>query len=292
MPLHSMTAFARETETESDTGHNALVVELRSVNHRYLDCHFKTPDSLRALEPKLREALAKTLGRGKVDCFIRASEGSSDRSLSLDEVRLKEVLSSLARIRETSPEVTAPSSLEVLQFPGVCKSGDGNDDAMLQKQAFNVFSRALAKLNESREREGAQLATFLEQRLAAIKAEVTSLRKETPALRGRQEARLRKRLADLDEPTDPGRIEQELVLLLQKSDVDEELDRLAAHIEEVERILAKGGPCGRRLDFLMQELNREANTLSSKATATTTTQSAVELKVLIEQMREQVQNIE
>ena len=165
-------------------------------------------------------------------------------------------------------------------------------DLQDQAAALELFETALGTLSESRAREGAQLAEFLRRRLDAINTEVASVREELPALRERQEERLRKRLAEIDHPVDEGRIEQELVILLQKADVDEELDRLGAHVEEVERILAKGGPCGRRLDFLMQELNREANTLSSKAVAASTTQSAVELKVLIEQMREQVQNIE
>jgi uncharacterized protein (TIGR00255 family) len=155
-----------------------------------------------------------------------------------------------------------------------------------------LFATALQSLQANRAREGAQLAEFLCQRLSGITAEVLALRKGMPALRERQEERLRRRLDELEQPVDENRLEQELVLLLQKSDVDEELDRLEAHVEEVRRVLRKGGPCGRRLDFLMQELNREANTLSSKATVASTTQSAVELKVLIEQMREQVQNIE
>lgn len=287
MGLHSMTAFARET----DAGPMALVVELRSVNHRYLDCHFKIPDSLRALEPRLREALGKVLGRGKVDCFIRVADEDSSGGLALDSTRLREVLDALLVVGEAAPQLTAPSSLAVLQFPGVC-GAPASDEDQLQQQAFTLFERALGTLSESRQREGAQLSAFLLQRLAGVKEEVLRLREELPALRERQGTRLRRRLEELDQPVDEGRLEQELVMALQKSDVDEELDRLEAHVEEVERVLAKGGPCGRRLDFLMQELNREANTLSSKATASSTTQSAVELKVLIEQMREQVQNIE
>ena len=155
-----------------------------------------------------------------------------------------------------------------------------------------MFLRTLNTLRETRAREGAQLEDLLRQRLAGISTEVDRVRASLPMLRTRQEERLRKRLDDLDLPVDEGRLEQELVLLLQKSDVDEELDRLEAHVREVSRVLDEGGPCGRRLDFLLQELNREANTLSSKSTASATTQSAVELKVLIEQMREQVQNIE
>jgi uncharacterized protein (TIGR00255 family) len=194
-------------------------------------------------------------------------------------------------VLEAIPEAEEPDTLALLQFPGVCV-GDASDESTLQATAMALFATALQSLQANRAREGAQLAEFLNQRLSGITAEVLALRKGMPALRERQEERLRRRLDELEQPVDENRLEQELVLLLQKSDVDEELDRLEAHVEEVRRVLRKGGPCGRRLDFLMQELNREANTLSSKATVASTTQSAVELKVLIEQMREQVQNIE
>jgi uncharacterized protein (TIGR00255 family) len=282
-----MTAFAREASSSGPT----LIVELRSVNHRYLDCHFKLPDSLRLLEAKLREALANTLKRGKVDCHIRMASESSEASLEIDQTRLAAVLAALADISQTAPGLPAPDALAVLQFPGVCE-GEAKDEASLQAAALLLFETSLATLQEGRAREGEQLAAFIRHRLAGINGEVAQLREALPALQAHQQERLRKRLEELELPLDEGRIEQELVMMLHKADVDEELDRLAAHCAEVERVLDKGGPCGRRLDFLMQELNREANTLSSKATASSTTQSAVELKVLIEQMREQVQNIE
>lgn len=287
MTIHSMTAFARETDPEQ----GAITVELRSVNHRYLDCHFKIPDDLRVLEPRLREALTQTLGRGKVDCQIRLVADVQRGNLAIDRERLTTVLGALDEIRRDAPELAAPDALAVLGFPGVC-DGATSDESALQASALALFRKALDTLQESRSREGAQLEDLIERRLEAIDVEVERVREELPELRNRQEERLRKRLGELEQPVDEGRLEQELVLLLQKSDVDEELDRLNAHVAEVRRVLAKGGPCGRRLDFLMQELNREANTLSSKATASSTTQSAVELKVLIEQMREQIQNIE
>jgi uncharacterized protein (TIGR00255 family) len=287
MSLHSMTAFARE----SASGPDAVIVELRSVNHRYLDCHFKLPDSLRALEPKLRDALAKSLKRGKVDCQIRIVDEADRQSLTIDEDRLKAVLGTLRQLQNAAPHLAQPDALAVLQFPGVCE-GRADKENSLQASALEAFNQALKTLQESRAREGAQLAQHLQRRIAAVQDEVTRVRSELPALRERQQERLRRRLDELEQPVDPGRLEQELVLILQKSDVDEELDRLEAHVAEVTRILGEGGPCGRRLDFLMQELNREANTLSSKSTAGSTTQSAVELKVLIEQMREQIQNIE
>ncbi|MFT7287078.1 MAG: hypothetical protein ACI87W_001188 [Halieaceae bacterium] len=287
MKLHSMTAFARE----SSSGADSLTVELRSVNHRYLDCHFKLPDTLRALEPQLREALKAKLRRGKVDCQIRLQNGEGERAIAIDEPQLSAVLAALDVIRAAAPTLAAPDTLAVLQFPGV-SGGRGGDEAQLQRLAMDCVHRALDNLQECRAREGAQLSEFLRQRLEEINRAVQSLRGELPELRQRQQDRLRKRLEELDTPADEGRLEQEMVFLAQKADVDEELDRLQTHVEEIERILDQGGPCGRRLDFLMQELNREANTLSAKATASSTTQSAVELKVLIEQMREQVQNIE
>jgi uncharacterized protein (TIGR00255 family) len=287
MTLHSMTAFAREA-TQAPV---AISIELRSVNHRYLDCHFKLPDSLRALEPKFRDGLASALRRGKIDCQIKVALNQAGTSLDIDGDRLRALARALDTVLEAIPEAEEPDTLALLQFPGVCV-GDASDESTLQATAMELFATALQSLQANRAREGAQLAEFLCQRLSGITAEVLALRKGMPALRERQEERLRRRLDELEQPVDENRLEQELVLLLQKSDVDEELDRLEAHVEEVRRVLRKGGPCGRRLDFLMQELNREANTLSSKATVASTTQSAVELKVLIEQMREQVQNIE
>ncbi|MFK8043673.1 YicC/YloC family endoribonuclease [Congregibacter sp.] len=287
MTLHSMTAFAREA-TPSPV---ALIVELRSVNHRYLDLHFKLPDSLRALEPKLRDALAKGLKRGKVDCQIRVIDNDSTNTLEINKERLSAVLEALNSVSALSDKIAPTDALALLQFPGVC-TAERTDESRVQSAAWALFETAIDALQENRVREGQQLEVFLRRRLEGIGDEVATLREALPALRSRQEERLRRRLEELEQPVDEGRIEQELVMLLQKADVDEELDRLEAHIEETTRILDKGGPCGRRLDFLMQELNREANTLSSKATTSSTTQSAVELKVLIEQMREQVQNIE
>ena len=287
MTLHSMTAFAREA-TPSPV---ALIVELRSVNHRYLDLHFKLPDSLRALEPKLRDALAKGLKRGKVDCQIRVIDNDSTNTLEINNQRLSAVLEAMNSVSALSDKIAPTDALALLQFPGVC-TAERTDESSVQSAAWALFETAIKALKENRVREGQQLEVFLRRRLEGIGDEVATLREALPALRSRQEERLRRRLEELEQPLDEGRIEQELVMLLQKADVDEELDRLEAHIEETTRILDKGGPCGRRLDFLMQELNREANTLSSKATTSSTTQSAVELKVLIEQMREQVQNIE
>jgi uncharacterized protein (TIGR00255 family) len=287
MSIHSMTAFARES---SGSPFN-VVIELRSVNQRYLDLHFRLPDTLRALEPRLRERLGDVLGRGKVDCQLRIGGEGGAELPGIDRQRLTQLLALLGEVQAALPAARAPDALSLLQFPGICDTQRVDSDE-LQAAAMACFERTLQSLIATRAREGEQLEGFLRQRLDAVSAVNAALRSGLPELRQRQEDRLRRRLLEFGADLDQGRLEQELVYLLQKSDVDEELDRLDAHLRETRRVLDQGGPCGRRLDFLMQEFNREANTLSSKSTASSTTQSAVELKVLIEQMREQVQNIE
>ncbi|WP_220463689.1 YicC/YloC family endoribonuclease [Sediminihaliea albiluteola] len=285
-----MTAFARESMS-TDMG--TLTVEIRTVNHRYLDCNFKLPDSLRSLESGFREQASKALARGKLDCFVRLqSQGvTASSALNIDSARLQQVLSAAQQIAELSPESQALNPLEVLAFPGVCTSPEDSEKA-LQQSATALFKQALDSLRENRAREGEKLEQMILERLEQVASELAQLRQQLPQLMEQQRQRVIKRIQDLEVDIDQGRLEQELVFMAQKADVDEELDRLDAHIAEVRHSLNKGGPCGRRLDFLMQEFNREANTLSSKSTAISTTQSAVELKVLIEQMREQVQNIE
>ena len=284
-----MTAFARESVA---TEKSVLTVELRSVNHRYLDCTFKLPDALKPLEPRLRESATRTLARGKLDCQVRIQGGAEGScSLVLNTARLEQLLAAAQEISTKLPEAQPLNPLEVLQFPGICRAEDTSPEEVFEQVAA-LFNQAIHSLAETREREGAKLADMILDRLERVAAEVTSTRAQLPALMKLQRDRVNNRIAELDIAADEGRLEQELAMLAQKADVDEELDRLEAHIGEVKRILAKGGPCGRRLDFLMQELNREANTLSSKSVATSTTQNAVELKVLIEQMREQIQNIE
>ncbi|TXS93790.1 YicC family protein [Parahaliea maris] len=293
--IHSMTAFARESlATEQGT----LTLELRTVNHRYLDCHFKLPDSLRVLEANFREQAAKGLARGKLDCLLRLQQQGTAAvgPLVVDEERLEEVLTAAALVGDRMAAGKLPGAqlldpLQVLQFPGVCAAAESGEEA-LQAAAAKLFSEALTTLRDNRAREGEKLANLILERLDLVEAEVARTREHLPALLQQQRERVIARIEDLDLDTDQSRLEQELVYMAQKADVDEELDRLDTHIGEVRRTLKKGGPCGRRLDFLMQEFNREANTLSSKATASSTTASAVELKVLIEQMREQIQNIE
>jgi uncharacterized protein (TIGR00255 family) len=287
--IHSMTAFARES---ASTEHGTLTVELRSVNHRYLDCSFKLPDVLRPLEPQLRERASAALARGKLDCLMRVqSHTGRGGDWHVDEQQLERLLTAAGSIESQLQDCRPLSALEVLQFPGICSSEDQSEEA-LQKTASDLFARALDDLRSARQREGEKLARMVRDRLVQVEREVASTRKALPSLLQQQRERLVARIEELGVEVDQGRLEQELVYMVQKADVDEELDRLEAHIGEVRRTLEKGGPCGRRLDFLMQEFNREANTLSSKSNSTDTTQSAVELKVLIEQMREQIQNIE
>lgn len=286
--INSMTAFAR-SEDMGEAG--SVIVELRSVNHRYLDSHFKLPDELRALEPRLREALAGHLNRGKIDCFIKVQEASAAAALGLNDALLARVLDASALVAARLGHSAPVDPLAVLQYPGVVQTATvGSETA--QASALQAFNAALAALVATRAKEGGQLAGLLRQRLDAILIETGRVRAQLPLLQIRLRERLQQRLNTLDIEVDSGRLEQELAYLAQKSDVDEELDRLETHVAAVRQALDTGGPCGRRLDFLMQELNREANTLSSKSTDADLTASAVELKVLIEQMREQVQNIE
>ncbi len=287
--IFSMTAFARESAA---TNHGVLTVELRSVNHRYLDCYFKLPDALRTLESRLREQAGETLSRGKLDCLVRVQNSTSDSSeYQVNTAKLEELLAAAQGVSEKLPAAAPYTALDVLQFPGVYGPPEQSEEA-LQEQAQALFQTALGILKENREREGEKLATLVLDRLQQVETQVTATRELMPQLMQQQRERITQRIAELDMDVDQNRLEQELVYLAQKADVDEELDRLDAHIGEVRRTLKKGGTCGRRLDFLMQELNREANTLSSKSFSANTTQNAVELKVLIEQMREQIQNIE
>ena len=287
--INSMTAFARG---EKAGAAGTVVAELRSVNHRYLDSHFKLPDALRALEPRLREALTKQLNRGKVDCSIKVQDESAEAAaLVLDEPMLTRLLDASAIVAARLGQSAPMDPLTVLQFPGVMRPPVADSDA-LQTGALQAFDAALASLVATRAAEGRQLVRLLAQRLDAILVETKRVRHQLPLLQSGLRTRLLQRLDALGIDVDSGRLEQELVYLAQKSDVEEELDRLETHVNAVRQVLEAGGPSGRRLDFLMQELNREANTLSSKSTDASLTASTVELKVLIEQMREQVQNIE
>lgn len=284
--IRSMTAYA-SAEVAIPTG--TLTCELRAVNHRYLELSPRLPDELRSHESALRERIAGRLSRGKVDVIVRRGE-SRGESLQVDGGMVGR-LSELALDMEARfPRMTIEFT-ELLRFPGVLQHAEIDQETQ-QALLLDVLDRALDALAATREREGAKLGDMLRERLDTIERIVADVRGWMPQIRVALRARLESRLADLKQPVDPGRLEQELVLQVTRSDVDEELDRLSTHIAETRRVLGLKEPVGRRLDFLMQEFNREANTLGSKSVDARTTNAAVELKVLIEQMREQVQNIE
>ncbi len=285
--IRSMTAFAT-LERAFEGG--ALVAELRAVNHRFLELGLRLPEELRALEPALRERIASRIGRGKLDFALRLRAGESDGELKPNP-RVVAQLSELAldfgaRFPGLHTELGA-----LLQFPGVLQNKAFDAD-VLQAEALALLDALLDQFVAAREREGAKLAAVINDRVDAIAARAAEARELMPQIRAGQRQKLETRLADLSQPADPGRLEQELVLWLQKLDVDEELDRLDSHVKEIRRVLKQSEPVGRRLDFLLQEFNREANTFGSKSVDVRTTNLAVELKVLIDQVREQVQNIE
>lgn len=286
--VQSMTAFAR---VEQNGDYGTLSWELRSVNHRYLEPHLRLPDTLREVEGTVREALRNGLSRGKVECTLKLTESASEQSLHVNQERAQQLIQAAEQISQLIAQPAALNPLEVLAWPGVL-STQSVDSQAINSAAIELFRSALTQLKESRGREGADLARLISERLDAIQNEVLVLRDLVPQMLELQRQKILTRCQEMQIELDPQRLEQELVILAQKSDVAEELDRLATHITEVHRVLKAGGAIGRRLDFLMQELNREANTLGSKAIDTRSTQAAVNIKVLIEQMREQVQNIE
>jgi uncharacterized protein (TIGR00255 family) len=287
--IASMTGFARR-EISGPWG--TLVCELRSVNHRFLEAGFRLPDELRATEAELRARLARQLRRGKVDCTLqfRRLHGAAG-PLEIDAAALERLLAAVVVVTRSLREPATVSALDVLRWPGVVREDSANSEELLAA-AFTVFAATLEELSAARAREGARLGEVLEQRCTGLEALVADVRARLPEVQAHVRARLETRLAELTTSVDLGRLEQELALLLQRLDVEEELDRLRGHVEEVRRVIGGSEPAGRRLDFLMQELNREANTLSSKSQDLETTRAAVDMKVLIEQMREQVQNAE
>jgi uncharacterized protein (TIGR00255 family) len=287
--IASMTGFARR---EASGPWGTLVCELRSVNHRFLECSFRLPDEVRATEPELRQVAAKELRRGKVDCTVtfRATHGA-EMALDIDPQALERVLSRLRELSAALPGSHTVNLMDVLRWPGVVREDNtGSDEVVAAARA--LFAEAVADLGAARGREGVRLRELIEQRCTNLEGFVAVVRTRLPEVQARVRERLDTRLAELKAQVDQDRLEQELAILLQRLDVDEELDRLTGHIAEIRRIIGANEPAGRRLDFLMQELNREANTLSSKSQDLETTRAAVEMKVTIEQMREQVQNIE
>ena len=285
----SMTAFARR---EGETPWGVLTWELRTVNHRYLEISPRLPEEFRVLESAVRERINRALQRGKVDCQLRfqsLTQQSADFSLN------KELIARLAAAAaEVDGQLQRPAplnALEILRWPGVIQAPQPDHEQMAA-MALSILDEALAELQAIRAQEGAKLQDLILQRCQGVAEQAEIATQRLPEVRVRLREKLVSRLADLKGELDPVRLEQEMTLLAQRLDVEEELDRLKVHLEEVKRVLDKAGPAGRRLDFLMQELHREANTLGSKSGDVETSRASMEMKVLIEQMREQVQNIE
>ncbi len=285
---HSMTGFARSSVT---TGGVTITVELRSVNNRFLDLHIRCPDSLRQFEHGWRKKISDRVHRGKLELQIKLDDKASFGMADIDLAALSDLMRQLDQISKNIPDSTPPDTLSLLSVPGVLSSPPA-DELLLEQCANQALDDALSSLALTRQEEGEKMASVVLSRVAAMGELLGALKKNLPTLKEHQQQRLLDRLAQIGVEPDAKRLEEELVYSAQKADVDEELDRLEAHLEAITKALRGSAPCGRRLDFLMQELNREANTLSSKATALSTTEIAVEFKVLIEQMREQIQNIE
>ena len=285
----SMTSFARR---ERDTRFGALRWELRSVNHRYLDVSLRLPEELRGLESAMRERIGARLKRGKVEAGLRFQPlDTQSGNLTIDHGTVKQLA---AAIHEVTIHISNPapvSLFEVLRWPGVMQQQE-IDLEPLHEEAMALLEEALDEMVDNRRREGDKLKALILQRCDTIDGLVVKMNAHLPLLREQLGRKLAERLAELKGELDPGRLEQEIVIQAQKMDVDEELDRLTAHVSEVRHVMEWDEPVGRRLDFLMQELNREANTLGSKSNDTEVTRVSVDLKVLIEQIREQVQNIE
>ena len=287
--VHSMTAFSRQ-QLEREWG--SLTWEIRSVNHRYLEPSVRLPENFRSLENPIRKQLRDKLYRGKIECLLRF------RTVEANQIDWQLNLDLISQLTKANLEINNNiggdyklSSLDILKWPGVI-SDQSIDEEIFNKEAMGLFEKALDDLMVVREREGASLRDAILKRIASIQRIIDSIQAKMPSIILKQKENLLNKLEDIKAEFEPTRLEQEITLLAQKADVDEELDRLNSHLQEAKRVLDSGGQIGRRLDFLMQELNREANTLSSKSIVVETTQSAVELKVLIEQMREQIQNIE
>ncbi|MFP5441866.1 MAG: YicC/YloC family endoribonuclease [Gammaproteobacteria bacterium] len=287
--IRSMTAFSRR---EARIDGATLGWELRSVNHRYLEPGLRLPDNLRDLEPQVREALRKRLSRGKIECTLRITgveDGTTD--VAVNEPALAAVMQAVNRVAQLSKQPVAINPVDVLRWPGVTAAQEVDSEA-LGRHAWKLFEETLGDFIAAREREGVELAALINQRLDAILRESERVRAALPQIIDAQRQKLRMRVEEVVASPDRERLEQEIAILAGRIDVAEELDRLMTHVAEVRRCLKEGGSVGRKLDFLMQELNREANTLGSKSISADTTQASVEIKVLIEQMREQVQNIE
>lgn len=286
--VNSMTAYARK---EQDTAVGRLSCEIRTVNHRYLDLSLRLPEDMRSLEPLLRELISSRVNRGKVEVSIRSlgQGGPSTHGLRLNEKLLSQIQQCGGKLAQSN--FTEPSWLDILRWPGMLEDEKFDEDA-LKTALTSIVDDSLNDLVAARRREGAKLVLVLQERLKSMESVVKKVQALLPEILQAQREKLWSRLAEIKGEVDQNRLEQEVLYLAQRMDVDEELQRLLVHMDEIRKTLQRGEPIGRRLDFLMQELNREANTLSSKSVHAASSNAAVELKVFIEQMREQVQNIE
>jgi len=287
--IYSMTGFA---SLEREIANGVLVVELRSVNHRYLELQMKLDDSLRSVEPQVRELITAKLGRGKVECRMSLMKKSSAaKSAELDSAALQQLAQMSSIVKQQFPDSQSLSVADILRWPGVIAS-DATNNESLADDVKAALDQVLQDMSDSRAREGAKMRALILERLAEMEALVAQVKTLMPLQIKAYQERLTTKFHEIIKGVDEERVRQELVLFAQRVDVDEELTRLTAHISEVRRILDADAPAGKRLDFLMQELNREANTLGSKSISTESSQVSMGLKILIEQMREQIQNIE
>ncbi|AVV84164.1 YicC/YloC family endoribonuclease [Shewanella putrefaciens] len=286
--IQSMTAYAR-IEHKAQWGTASR--EIRSVNQRYLETYLRLPEQFRSFEPVLRDRLRKRLSRGKVEVNLRYElADNSNNELQLNQALAKQLLDAATWLKQEAGQGDV-NLTDILRWPGVLASGEQDMDA-IGADLMTAFDSAIDQFIEARGREGEAIKDMLLSRLDGVSEQIAVVREHMPTVMQYQREKLTNRLAEIKGELDPARIEQEMVLLAQKQDVAEEMDRLEAHVVEARRILKKGGSEGRRLDFMMQEFNRESNTLASKSISTEITSAAVELKVLIEQMREQIQNVE
>ena len=287
--IRSMTGYAR---AEAQASWGRISWELRSVNHRYLDLQFKLPEEFRVLENEMRAQASAKVGRGKVEAGLRyVREAAGGNAIQLDVARLQQLKAAVDAVGMEFSPTTAPDPMRVLGFPGVLKQEEA-DFAPLVAAAKKLFDQALKDFSDTREREGERLAAYLRERCDALDALAAKVRARYPLVRDQWVLKLKARVAELGADLEPQRLAQEVAMAAQRLDVEEEMSRLTGHLVEVRQTLVRGESVGRRLDFLMQEFNREANTMSSKSQDAEMTQCGVEMKVMIEQMREQVQNIE
>lgn len=285
----SMTGFAA---LEREVAAGVLLLELRTVNHRYLELHLRMDDALRSFEPVVREAIAAHLGRGKVECRLSlvAPVGATAKA-EVDAATLQQLVQLTAQVQQHFPQSTSLSVADILRWPGVLANEAVASDAV-RADVLALLGQGLRDLADARGREGDKLKALILERVVLMEQQVAKVRPLLPAMIQAYQKKLAAKMREVMQTADDERIRQELTLFVQKIDVDEELGRLTTHLQEVRRILDAGGAVGKRLDFLMQELNREANTLGSKSASSETSQVSMELKVLVEQMREQIQNLE